>query len=154
MSRKVFLTLLTGFNFFVKLNRNLQDIGEPFYQDITRASLVTPPDMSGSSVTVSTTPGTEDIKLNIPATLDANTKAIVYATPVLKSSCQPNWNTLRAITTIDSSFHDRFSIKTQYLAKFGILPGTGDLVGFAVMPVNITCGMTNTKVQMTAVGAI
>ena len=145
---------LTGFNYFVKLNRNLQDIAEPFYQDISRATLITPADLSGSTVSVITTPGSEEIMLFIPATLDADTKAIVYATPQLKSSRKTNWNQLRAIGTIDGTFTSGGSIKTMYLAKFGLLPGTGDKLGFAVMPVNSTSGLTNTKVFIASTGVI
>ena len=145
---------LTGFSYFVKLNRYLQDIGSPFYQDISRSTLITPADMSGSTVDVITTPGTEDIKLYIPATLDANTKGLVFATPGLKASRQINWKQLRVIGTIDSTFISGGSIKTQYLAKFGILPGTGDKLGFAVIPVDVTSGLTNSKVYISAVGAI
>ena len=145
---------LTGFNLFVKLNRNLQDIGQPFYKDITRKTMVTPPDMSGSEVSIVTTPGSEDIKLFIPAALDADTMAIVYASPVLKSSCKPNWKLLRIIMVIDSTFISGGSIKTQYLAEFGTLPGTGELVGFGIMPVNTTCGLSNNKIYMDAIGTI
>ena len=145
---------LTGYNLFVKLNRNLQAIGQPFYQDITRSGMVTPPDLSGSTVDVITTSGTEDIKLFIPATLDADTMAIVYASPVLKSSCKPNWKLLRIIMVIDSTFISGGSIKTQYLAEFGTLPGTGELVGFGIMPVNTTCGLSNNKIYMDAIGTI
>ena len=145
---------LPGFNFFMKLNRNLQDIGEPFCEDISEDSLVSPPTMIGSSVDIVTTPGTEDIKLFIPAALDAKTKGIVSATPPLKSSCKTNWMRLRAIMTIDGTFVNGGSIKTQYLAKFGTLPNTGNKVGFAVMPVDIGCGMENSKVYMLSVGTI
>ena len=145
---------LTGFNLFVKLNRNLQDVGQPFYQDISRDTMISPPDLNGSSVAINTTPGTADITLTLPAALDVNTMAIVYATPVLKNSRQPNWKQLRVIGTIDNTFITPGSIKTQYLAKFATMPATGDLVGFSVMPVNITSGLTNSKVYMTAIGAL
>jgi len=145
---------LTGFLLFVKLNRNLQDIGQPFYQDISRSTLITPPDLSGSTVELNTTPGTADITLTLPTVLDVNTMAIVYATPVLKSSRQPNWKQLRVIGTIDNTFITPGSIKTQYMAEYGVMPATGDLVGFAVMPVNITCGLANNKIYMDAVGAL
>ena len=145
---------LPGFSLFVKLNRNLQDIGSPFYQDINRDTLISPPDMNGSTVTVVTTPGSEDIKLFIPATLNANTKALIYASPILESSRKPNWKRLRIIGTIDGTFVSGGSIKTQYLARFGVLPSTGNKIAFAVMPVNITCGMNNSKVYITTVGTI
>lgn len=144
---------LTGFNLFVKYNRNLQDIGQPFYETILMADLVTPADMNGSTVQVKTTTGSEDIKLNIPATLAAGVKAIVYATPVLKSSRKPNWKALRIIGTIDSSFVSGSSIKTMYTARYP-MPATGNSVGFCVMPVNSTSGVTNSKVYMTAIGAV
>jgi hypothetical protein len=138
----------------VKLNRNLQDIGQPFYQNISRNTLITPADLNCSSVAINTTPGTEDITLTLPAALYTSTMGIVYATPVLKSSCQPNWKQLRAIMTIDNTFVTPGSIKTQYLAKFATMPATGDLVGFCVRPVNTTSGMANSKVYLTAVGVI
>jgi hypothetical protein len=145
---------LTGFNFFVKLNRNLQDIAQSFYEDIQRSTLITPPDMSGSTVDVVTTPGLEDISLNIPAALDVNTKAIVYATPVLKASRKPDFKQLRVITTIDHSFISGGSIKVAYIAKFGAMPATGDKVAFAIMPVNSACGLTNSKVYTTSIGTV
>lgn len=145
---------LTGFNLFVKFNRNLQDIGSAFYQNISRSTLVTPPTMDGSYVTVVTTPGSEDIKLFIPASLDVSTKAIVYATPVLKSSRQPNWKSLRIIDVIDSTFVTGGSIKASYIAEYGAMPKTGDFVGFSIVPVNIVCGQTNSKVYTTAIGTL
>jgi hypothetical protein len=145
---------LSGFSFFVKLNRNLQDIAQPFYEDISRSTLVTPPDMSGSTVDIVTTPGLEDIKLNIPAALDANTMAIVYATPVIKSSRQPDWKKLRVIKTIDHTFISGGSIKVAYIAKFGAMPATGEKAAFAVMPVDIACGLTNSKVYTTSIGTV
>ena len=145
---------LTGFNLFVKLNRNLQSVGASFYEDIDRTTLITPPGMNGSTFDVITTPGTEDIKLDIPTVLDANTIGIVCATPVLKSSRIPDWKTLRIIGTIDHTFASGDSIKTMYLSRYGKLPKSGDIVGFTVMPVNSTCGLTNAKVYVTAVGTV
>jgi hypothetical protein len=145
---------LTGFQLFMKLNRNLQDIGQPFYQDISQDTLVSPPGLTTSTVDIVTTPGLEDISLNIPAALDANTKAIVYATPVLKSSRKPRWQYLRIITTIDHTFISGGSIKAPYIAEFGAMPNTGGKAGFAIMPVNIACGLSNTKVYMTAIGTV
>lgn len=145
---------LTGFLLFVKLNRNLQDIGSAFYKDIDESTLISPAGMNGSYVNVITTPGSEDIKLFIPASLDVNTKAIVCATKVLKSSAKPKWNLLRTITVIDSTFVTGGTIKADYIAKFGAMPKTGDLLGFSVMPVNIVCGQTNGKVYTTVVGTL
>ena len=145
---------VTGFNLFVKLNRNLQSVGASFYEDIDRTTLITPPGMNGSTFDVITTPGTEDIKLDIPTVLDANTIGIVCATPVLKSSRIPDWKTLRIIGTIDHTFASGDSIKTMYLSRYGKLPKSGDIVGFTVMPVNSTCGLTNAKVYVTAVGTV
>jgi hypothetical protein len=145
---------LTGFNLFVKLNRNLQDIAEGYYKDISRTTLVIPAEMNGASVDIDCTPGTEDINLNIPAALASGTKAIVYATPVLKASRKPRWGKLRIIQTIDHTFVSGGSIKDSYVAKFGGMPATGEKAGFAVMPVDATCGLTNAKVYMTAVGTV
>lgn len=145
---------LTGFNLFVKLNRNLQDIGSPFYKNIERSSLVTPADMNGSYVQISDTPGSEDIKLYIPASLTVSTKAIVCATPVIKSSRKPNWKSLRIISVIDSTFVTGGTIKADYIAKFGAMPAAGDMVGFSMMPVNTLCGLTNGRVYTTAVGTL
>jgi hypothetical protein len=144
---------LTGFNLFVKLNRDLQTIGGSFYKDITRSGLLTPADMADSFVQVKTTPGSEDIKLNIPATLASGVKAAIYASPVLKSSRKPNWNSLRVIGTIDSTFVPGSSIKSMYTDMFP-MPATGDTVAFCVMPVNSTSGITNSKVYMTSVASI
>ena len=138
----------TGFTYFMKLNRELQNIGMPIYKDISRCTLISPADISGASVVVNTRKGKEDIKLILPEKLNECTSVIVYATYKQRRSRQMDWKQLRVIKVIDSSFKQGGSIKDAYMEKFGCIPEKDDKVGFAVMAVNNFCGLTGSKIYM------
>ena len=138
-----------GFTYFMKLNRELQNIGQTLYKDICRSTLVQPPSMYEAIVEVKTRKGKEDIKLKLPEKLDECTSVVVYATCLQKSSRQIDWKQLRVIKVIDSTFKQGGSIKDAYVEKYGYLPGKEDKVGFAVMAVNNYCGLTGGKMYIT-----
>ncbi len=144
---------LSGFSFFIKLNQNLALIGQPAIT-VAPASILPPASIIPISVNITTTPGTEDIKLFIPAALPASSMAVVRATTVVKPGTQSKDGNLRNIGTIDSTFISGGSIKSMYLAKYGALPGTGDRVYFEVTPYDTASGWQGAKCTALATGTI
>jgi hypothetical protein len=124
----------TGRVLFNHLNRNLQEINE--------AIITTPPAMDPVesfdtfSVNILTTPGSEDIKASLSPAIDANTKVIIYATPVINQAAvyiNPNW--FRKVAVLDSTFVSGSTIKTEYLSVFKVMPTTGQRVAFKMKAV-------------------
>lgn len=72
---------MTGFQFFTKLNRNLQEIGLPVITDCPQQTNVQYFDFF--SVDIYSTPGTEDINLNFSPVISAETKLKVFASRVI-----------------------------------------------------------------------
>ena len=144
---------LSGFNFFTKVNRNLQDVGSAVVTSFPgNASVPTAFDTFQADIT--STPGAEDITLNFTPVIGADVKVKVYATAVLKPGRKPEVGKLRMIGTIDHTFETADSIKVMYTAKFGVLTGAGQKAMFAVEPVSTVNGLVNAKMYSTAIGSI
>ena len=138
--------------FFMMLNSNLQIIGQPineFSPKVVEAMVLV-----DFSVNIGTTPGTEDIKLFISPAIDADNDLQVYASKILKPGRKGLEKNLRHIGNLDHTFMTGGSIKDIYLAKFGVLPGTGDKVYFHVKATNIANGFTGIPMSCTAIGSI
>ena len=144
--------ILSAMIFFIKLNRNLQAIGEAVVTDCPRINY--PGSLSTFSVDIVTTPGTEDIKLNCSPAIPTVTKVLVMATPVTKASRALQMSKMRVIGVLDHTFVSGGSIKTQFLAKYGAMPATGDKVYFAIKPVSIACGAAALEQTTVSIGAV
>jgi len=146
--RSYFLDVLA---FFVKANRNLSLIGEAPISDCPDWSVAAQP-FETFSVDVTTTPGSEDISLNISPAISTSDKIKVYATPVLGARQNSFENKYRFIGFLDNTFTSGDSIKIKYLAVFGSMPTTGQKASFAIVPVVIATGKDGMRMTSMAVG--
>ena len=142
----------SGFMFFFMLNSNLQVIGQPINTDAHR--MVMPEEFLSFTVNAVTTPGTEDIKVNLSPAIDAGTMVQVIASRILAPGRKPQEKDMRHIGVIDHTFVSGGSIKDMYIAKFGIMPGTGDKVRFQIKATNIADGFTGLPMSFTAIGTV
>ncbi|MBP7497227.1 MAG: hypothetical protein KA792_06160 [Bacteroidales bacterium] len=125
---------LTGALLFTSFNRNLQEIGESVIEDAPPLEAVQA--FESFSVDIVTTPGSEDITLNISPAIASGTKLIVYATPVVSSGVMSaNKSLYRKITVLDNTFISGGSIENDYISVFGGSPRTGEKAFFSVRPI-------------------
>ena len=143
---------LSGFAFYSKLNRNLQEIGQPIQSVVP--TMGQPESFDDFSVNATTTPGTEDIKLFISSAITADNKVIVYATPRMRPGNRSSKKTVRKIGVLDSTFITGGSIKNMYIAKFGGLLQTGEKATFEIKSVVIASGYAGLPKTTTAIGTI
>ncbi len=143
---------LAGFAFFSKLNRNRQEIGETLLTGIPH--IMRPESFDSFSVDVVTTPGTEDIKLNLSPVITLDMKLIVYATPRMRPGNRSSKKTLRKIGVLDHTFVSGGSIKDMYVAKNGGMLQTGEKATFAIKAVVINCGYAGLPMKTYAIGTV
>ena len=142
-------TVLTSFLMFMKLNRNLQEIDET---PIVDAPPYDEPQIFDSfSVDIVTTPGSEDITLNISPAIASGTKIKVFATRVLKPGVRFVDGNFRKIAVLDSTFISGGSIEAAYIAKFGGSPRTGEKAAFRIVAVSKASGFAGSSMQTISV---
>ena len=143
----------SGRALFTRLNRNLQEIGEAI---ITIPPVLDPvEEFTSFYVNAVTTPGTEDMKVNLSPAINTGTKVIIYATPILGRAVtyvKPSW--YRKVAVLDHTFVSGGSIKTEYLSIFKMLPGTGQRVAFKMKAVDITSGKDTYPMSDVATGTV
>ena len=144
--------VLTGFLFYMKLNRNLQEIGEPINTDVPRIEI--PEAFTSFSVDIVTTPGTEDIKLNLSPAIDAQTKMRVYATFIVKNGVDFVKGKYCKIAVLDHTFVSGGSIKAEYIAKYGKMPATGEKAFFHIRPTLTASGYDSYPLSCEGVGIV
>jgi hypothetical protein len=144
--------VLNGFMFFMKLNRCLQEIEEAIILDAPQIGK--PQKFDSFSVDTVTTPGLEDIKLNISPAIDSGTKLRVYATRVLKPGVENFATKFNKIGIIDHSFISGGSIKVIYTDKYGNMPLTGDKAFFGVVSTLTASGFSEIMMTCRSVGAV
>ena len=143
----------SGFTFFMKLNRNLQDIGQAILLDVPQR-LAETIGISTFTVDIVTTSGTEDIKLNISPAIGTSEKMKIFATAPLAEGKKIKESQYREIGTLDHTFVSGGSIKTQYMAKFQEMPITGVKASFRVQKVATASGLAGAKFYATSVGSV
>jgi hypothetical protein len=143
---------LTGFAFFSKLNRNRQEIGESLLTGIPIMGM--PEIFEGFSVEADTTPGTEDITLNLTPAINADNKVVVYATPRMRLGNRSSKKRLRKIGVLDHTFVSGGSIKDMYVARFGGMLQTGEKAEFQIKSVVIASGYASQPKKTYAVGTV
>lgn len=150
-----FFAKKSGFNIFVAFNRNLQDVGEAIVQQAPSIENLHYPDsFTTFTVEVDSTPGSEEIKLNIEPAIAVGTKVKVFATAPQKPSEKIDFKKLSQIGTIDSTFLTTHSIKDMYLAKFQVMPGTGSETAYGVEPVDIETGLAASRQETSSTGTL
>lgn len=133
--------------FFVKCNQNLQLIGESAIADAPNWSDA-PQTFETFSVDVVTTPGAEDITLNISPAIANSTKIKLYSTGVVGVRQNSVSNKYKFLGYLDDAFITGGSIKNDYEGVFGVMPKTGDTTYFAIESVvkaTGRCGMRYTS---------
>ena len=144
---------LTGNVFYLKTNQNLSTIGEARI-DSAPTSLAMIGYASSMTVDVETTPGTEDIKLNISPAIGAGQKVVVCSTGIVKPGTKAKFASAKIIAILDHTFVSGGSIKTGYLNIFGSLPATGQKAGFTTKFITIADGQAGPVQVTTSVGTV
>ena len=146
----------SGFDVFMKLNRNLQDIGMAIIANAPQVILY-PEQLADFQADIVSTPGAEDITLNFTGLIAADTKVKVFASKPLQPGRKAQRTTLRQIGVIDSTFVSTDSIKDLYIAKYGSLPGAGVSAMFGIEVVlksGTSAGIANGMKTSVATGTI
>jgi len=104
------------------------------------------------SVDVTTTPGHQDIALNISPAISSDTKLIAYATSILPKRLTNFKNKLRVIAVLDDTFTSGSTIGAEYYSRFDRVPKTGDHFGFAIRPIDIATGKPGMLMTCRATG--
>jgi len=141
---------LTGQNMFVKLNANLQKIGEASVS--AAPAPVSIPSGIVSSVTVEETSGalvTADLTMSI-ASMPSGFQAVIYATPAVRpgrSYVKNQFRQIGAVDTITTSVIDALAL---WNARFGSVTA-GDKIFFRVALISESSGQQGTPSEASVV---
>ena len=138
---------------YVKTNQNLATIGEA-RMDAAPTNFALIGYAQSMSVDIVSTPGTEDIKLNISPAIGAGQKVVVTSTGIVNPGAKPNFSKAKIIAILDHTFESGDSIKTGYQNIFGTLPGTGAKAGFTTKFITIADGQAGPEQVTTSVGTV
>lgn len=127
--------------FFAKVNQNLKVIGESPISDSPDWSDA-PQSFDSFSVDIISTPGSEDMNLNISPAIPSSEKLKIFATPIVGKRQNSVENKLRLIDVLDNTFVSGSSIKDKYIDRFGKFPVTGQSVVFKIENVLKATGRT------------
>ena len=127
---------LTGFNLFMRLNKNLLEIGEA---QITNAPQPVEVDGQTSiSVVADTTAGTMNITF-APA-ITADSKVLLFATPALSAGKNFVKSELRKVKIMDVGDVSPFDAAADYIVKYGALPPVGSKIFVAMKAIDKATG--------------
>ena len=127
---------LTGFTYFVRLNRNLLEIGSPV--------ITTPPTVGLSikftafTLSADTTGGTFDITF-APA-IPGTTKIIILAAAFVSPGRSNFKGPFKKIKVLDSGDISPIDLAAAYINTFGALPPVGGKAFIRMRPVNTVSG--------------
>jgi hypothetical protein len=131
---------LTGQTFFVSVNRNQQEIGEPIF--MTFPSLALAQYLPHIEIKIVDGNKGKDIVMDVKAKMEDYTKLSIFATPAMKESrYSVNESMFRKIHVADSRFKPGDSLKQEYLKIYKTMPEAGEKIVFYVKSVNKTCGI-------------
>lgn len=139
---------LSGFNLFMKLNRNLLEIGE--------AKITTCPvpdaivNFTSLSVVADTTGGTMDITWT-PTPTPANQHVIVYMTPPISAGVDFVKSEYRKVLIWPAAVASPQNIGGMYIPRFGALPPAGEKVFVRFLPIITATGQPGTFITASAV---
>ena len=151
-SKKGRMITLSGFAFFSKLNRNLQEIDEVMVSNVPHMG--SPQSFETMEVDAVATPGAEDITLHFTPIINADMKLVIYASPRMRLGNRSSKKRLRKIGVVDSTFLTGGSIKDMYIAKFGGLLQAGEKGMFEIKCVVKTSGYAHLPITTYAIGTI
>jgi len=134
---------LTGFNLFVRLNRNLLEIGEATISAAPQPQAV--PGFTSVGLTADTGGGTYEVAFTplIPATI----KVIVYATAPLSAGISFVKSEFREIDVLITGELTPVNLVANYITKFGALPPVGAKSFVRLRPILIATGQAGSAIQ-------
>ena len=141
---------LDAFQMFCFCNLNLLQNSYAFISapgDISHNNF---PDLAGSSVSIITTPGSEDITLHLPAVPTAPQAVIVMATCSVSAGISKPTN-FKWIYTANHTFTNGGTIMIPYEAIYGAMPKTSDTVWFQLYYIDTTYGFKGLKTKFYAI---
>ena len=133
---------LTGFMFFMKLNRNLYEVNVPILKDFPAHQNTPPQTFESYEIQMINTSAGKDLLLYISPAIESKTKIKLFATKDIKVSEMYGTHKLYKIAVLDSSFISGSSIKQYYIKKYNKLPSLGGKSFFDYVSVNINSGFT------------
>ena len=123
--------------FFIKLNKNLYEVGAPLMLDFPSGNLEVPQDFSQFDIQMANSPSGSDLLMFIDPAINANTKLSLFATlPVSNSESYGSSKRLK-IAVLDSSFVSGSSIKDLYWNKYFQFHGSTSKVFFEIKSVSM-----------------
>lgn len=137
----------TGFNLFMKLNRNLLEIGESQIADAPAPATV----QGILSLSIAVDVFTTDFLVTYTPAIDANTKVLVYATAPQsqgKKFVKSEYRKIDVMVTADAS---PFDIIAEYEAVFGSVGSEGGKIFLQMRPVDIATGNPGTVISASTI---
>lgn len=134
---------LTGFNLYMRLNKNLLDIG----QSVIAAAPV-PSSVAGfTSFSITPDESTGDFEITFAPAISAGQSVLVFATAPLSAGKDFVKSELRQIDVLTSTDTSPVDITTAYNAKFGALPPAGTKAFVQIVTVNDTTGQKGVPIK-------
>lgn len=130
----------TGFNLFMKLNRNLLEIGESIIDDCPSPQSV----MGFTDLTFDIDITAVTAEATFAPAIDADTKVIVYATAPQSPGKSFVKSEYRKIDVLDDGDTSPVDMVTAYLAKFGTSGVVGNKIFIMFRPINLHTGQAGT----------
>lgn len=134
---------LTGFNLYMRLNKNLLDTGQS-----TIAAAPSPGAVHGfSSMSIDTNNTAGTFTVTFAAAIPASDVVILYATAPLSPGKDFAKSELRQIAVLDNADTSPYDATADYTAKFGVLAPTGSKVFAQLKSVNSTTGQAGVPIK-------
>lgn len=138
---------LTGFNLYMRLNKNLLDVG----QTVIAAAPV-PGAVDGfTSFSIVPDESTGDFEITFAPAIQAGSSVLIFATAPLSAGKDFAKSELRQIEVIVSTDMSPYDITTSYVAKFGALPPAGTKVFVQIVTVNDTTGQKGVPIKASGI---
>jgi hypothetical protein len=123
--------------FFIKLNKNLYEVGASLMLDFPSGNLEDPQNFNQFEVQMVNSPSDIDLLMFIEPAIDSNTKLSIFATMPVNNSESYGTSKRLKIAVLDSSFVSGSSIKDLYWQKYFQFPGKTTKVFFEIKSVNL-----------------
>ena len=143
---------LSGFMFFMKLNRNLYEVNEPLMKDLPPLTNQIPQSFKNFYVEIVNTPSGPDLLLYFKPVIKTTAKIILTATKPVSVAEKYGARKLYKFAVIDSSFISGSSIKDYYLKKYFTLPNIYQKVYIDLKSIDIRTGFSSTHISSEAFG--
>lgn len=139
---------LTGFNLFMRLNKNLLEIGGSQIADAPQPASV--PGFESLALAADTG-GLGTLIATFAPAIDASVDVQVFATAPLSAGKQFVKSELRKITVLTVADVSPEDLTAVYIAKFGALPPVGSKVFIGVKPTNNTTGQAGSLLKASTI---